>query len=138
MKKILITLLAALAVGAQAQQHEQFAPQNPNWHPHCAHLKVGVHDVRNKFLHQAMFEYCPGYETPELEMQWCVHLNDDKTWIRCYHSAYFKQEYVSGKLVRACVLDAYGRSNSFYLRCTEPKRYSMPSMTKQCASFSNC
>lgn len=121
MKKILFPLLFAIAFGAQAQQFERYAPTNPNWNPQCLHTRVMIYDTNKKYSHTTNFEFCPGWENIQKEMV-CILPDGTKENLRCYHSAYGKDEYIVGKPVVLCMYRWFIRSAdmmTFY--CTEPK-----------------
>lgn len=120
MKKILFPLLF-VAFGAQAQQFERYAPTNPNWNPQCTHRTVMVYDLNKKYSHTANFEFCPGWEQLQEKMV-CILPDGKKENLRCYHSAYGRDEYILGKQTLACMLRSYIRSaQTLTLFCTEAK-----------------
>lgn len=121
MKKIIIPLLAAMTVGAQAQQFEQYVPTNPNWNPQCTHASAEIYNLDKKYSHMANFEFCPGWEGIQKKMI-CVLPDGVKENLRCYHSAYGKDEHIIGRPVVMCMVRSIRWSiKTLSLYCTEPK-----------------
>lgn len=115
MKKILITLLAAAALGAQAQ--EVFTSK---YNEQCSHVNVRIHDLEYKNPQNVSFEFCPGWETP-LEQNMCVHMDVAGSHIRCYRTEYLKEEYLVGKMTRVCFFKRIRRD--IEILCSDPKPY---------------
>lgn len=115
MKKILITLLAALAVGAQAQ--EVFTSR---YNEQCWHADVHIHDMNYNNRQAVSLEFCPGWENPQ-DKNVCVNMDTEGSHIRCYRTEYLKEEYVIGKMARMCYFETI--AGGVKIMCSEPKLY---------------
>lgn len=115
MKTILITLLAALAVGAQAQ--EVFTSR---YNEQCKHADVDIRDMNYNNRQAVTLEFCPGWEIPQ-DKNVCVNMNPNGSHIRCYRTEYLKEEYVIGKMARMCYFQTI--AGKLKIMCSEPKLY---------------